>query len=456
MSGNKRLVLVISVTVFLRLLVGYTVWRTSGEYGFFRADTPEYVNTAESLLHGSFSSSGYFSPQGTPELYRTPGYPLLVLLGVAAHHVAVVAIVENLFLAAFSAWLVWLISEELFPKSGAAFWATMLYCFEPVGLAYTNTVMSEITFTAFFLAFLLFFLRYLRRCHFAWLLWAALILGCATYVRPVTLYLSFCLALGLLLWPHTPRINRRLIAALSFLLVFLAVVSPWVLRNVVRADFAGFSTAGEWNLYFNTAVAVEARAEHRSVSSAIGEAQAATPEQYLSQHPEQRSWSEGQKARFWSTEAWKTIRKHPFEFSQVYARNCAAVVFNPGVTEILREIGAYPIDRALTLDNGYFATFMWLIRLHKIAAVLVPVMALQLMFYYALAIAGVRRAPSPFPLLLVGLFVYFVLVSGFLTAGGRLRAPIMPFICVFAGWTLSRWSSVTRRGTSAFASPPHV
>jgi 4-amino-4-deoxy-L-arabinose transferase-like glycosyltransferase len=441
---RRRLVFLLTLVVLTRILFAFLVWHSKGPVGFSRADTPQYIGPAQSLMHGSFSSSGYFAPASAPELYRTPGYPLLLVPALALHHLVLIGILENLVLAAISAWLVWRIAELLFPGSSAQEWAVLLYCFEPLGLLYANTLMSDTAFTAALLLFVWLFLRALQKPARGPIALAALILGGATYVRPVTLYFGICLSLLLLLSPQTFSWKQRIVRAVLFPCVFLLTLVPWVARNLELADYRGFSTAQEWNLYFTTNSALRATLGRQSVAAAVEYASTMTPEQYLQLHPEQRGWSEGQKARFWAAEARRTILSHPLVFFRVYAKNCAAIVASPAVTEVLREVGLFPTDRTelpAQMDRGFLAAASWLLRRYPVAAVLLPLMLLQLLLYYIFALAGLRRLPLQARILFAGTYVYFVLVSGFLTAGARFRMPVMPLICISAAIAISNRNS---------------
>jgi 4-amino-4-deoxy-L-arabinose transferase-like glycosyltransferase len=294
------------------------------------------------------------------------------------------------------------------------------------------------------------FLRVLRQPGYARVALAAVVLGGTTYVRPVTLYFGICLSLLWLLWPRELPWRQRIAHAVLFPLVFLATLAPWVVRNIRLADYKGFSTAQEWNLYFTFDVELQATVEHRGVAAAVQQAAVMTPEQYLEMHPEQRTWSEGQKARFWATEARRMILEHPLVFVRIYGRNCFAVLFNPGVTEVLRELGLFPPDRttfSTQFDHGYFSAMGWLLRQYPLAAVLLPLMLAQLLLYYALAFAGLRKLPLEIRIFMVGMCVYFVLVSGFLTAGARFRMPIMPLVCISASVAIVGWKDKLRSRT---------
>ena len=62
---------------------------------FFSPDTNSYVRPAQALVeHGSFTTT----PGGSVEIRRTPGYPLLLTLGVLADRIAAVTIAVQILL----------------------------------------------------------------------------------------------------------------------------------------------------------------------------------------------------------------------------------------------------------------------------------------------------------------------------------------------------------------------
>jgi hypothetical protein len=436
-GSRNRLPLMLAVVVVTRLLVAFIIWRVHGSAGFFRGDTPGYVGLAQSLLHGSFLSPGTYSIQGTPEIFRPPGYPLLLLPAILFQHVVIIGLFENFLLAAMSAWLVWRIVTDFCPSSKAAFWSVLLYCFEPMGLVYSETLMSETLFTTVVLLFVLTLTRFFREPTHAKLALSALTLGCATYIRPVPVYLGlwlvpvFFVLLGKLSW------SQRATRAALFVFMFMLTLVPWIIRNAVVADYKAFSSSQDWNLYFMSAAAVQAKLQHRNSAEVMAEWGATTSiEDYLRTHPEQRTWPESQIARFWGREAKRIISPHLMTYAVIHARGCIRVIFNPGVTEVLRSMGMYPDSTnplVPKLDQGFIRAVPWLFQQYPVTALLIPLMAGQLLFYYALALAGLRRMPLEVGFLFCALFLYFVLVSGFPSAMARYRVPVMPLVCISAG-----------------------
>jgi 4-amino-4-deoxy-L-arabinose transferase-like glycosyltransferase len=444
-SGHSKnhLLSLLAVVVVTRFLFAFFIWRVHGSAGFFRGDTRGYIGLAQSLLRGSFLSPGTYSIQGTPEIFRPPGYPLLLLPAIALQHVVIIALLENFLLAAMSAWLVWRIVTDFCPSSKAAFWSVLLYCFEPMGLVYSETLMSETLFSTFVLLFVWIFIRYFREPTPAKLALSALALGCATYIRPVPVYLGFWLIPVFFVLLLTLSWFQRATRAILFAVIFMLTLAPWVIRNAVVANYKAFSSAQDWNLYFMSAATVQAKLEHRNSSEVMVEWGATTSiEDYLRTHPEQRTWPEAEIARFWRSEAKRIILPHLLTYAVIHAKGCVRVIFNPGVTEVLRSAGIYPDSSnplVSKLDQGFIRATLWLFQQYPVTAVLIPLMTVQLLLYYLLALVGLRRMPFEMSFLFCALFLYFVLVSGFPSAMARYRAPVMPLVCISAGVAVANW-----------------
>src|SRR5437016_3175946 len=211
---KNRLTILLIIVVLIRVVVALILWKINGAAGFFSPDTGTYIESAQNMLHGSFSHSGL------PEIFRTPGYPLLLMPAVALQHPVIIALFENFLFAAASAGLIWKIVIDLVADQKAAFWAVVLYCFEPMSLLYSEKILTETTFTTLLLLFVWGLLRFLREPTYTRLALSALVLGCATYVRPVTLYLPFALVPILLLFPRTLPWRKRILRTVAFPVIF--------------------------------------------------------------------------------------------------------------------------------------------------------------------------------------------------------------------------------------------
>jgi hypothetical protein len=97
---------------------------------------------------------------------------------------------------------------------------------------------------------------------------------------------------------------------------------------------------------------------------------------------------------------------------------------------------ASPLSEAL--DRGLFSGAVWLWKNYPATIVLLPFMMALLLCYYILAVRGLGKIPLDVRVLMISIFVYFVLVSGFPAAVARYRAPVMPLVCICAGIGIAR------------------
>ena len=235
-----------------------------------------------------------------------------------------------------------------------------------------------------------------------------------------------------------------LVRTVAFLIVFALSLAPWVIRNAVVADYAGFSSTGDSDLYFYCAAAVQAKLEHKDLVQKQGELGYNSQELYFALHPEQRNWSPGQSARFFRREGEYVLAQHLFTYLGLHGRGCLIVMFDPGTTDLLKIVRLYPefgglLSRAL--NEGLIRATLWLIRQYPVSAVLLPLLGAILAVYYIFMIIGLRRLSFDTCLVLVSLFLYFVLISGLPGAVVRYRVPIMPLVCMCTGIGIAHWRS---------------
>jgi len=431
-GDEKNRVWALLIIIFVsRLLFASLIWKQTGPSGFVSPDTPTYILPAQSLItHGSFSS------YETPEIVRTPGYPLLLVPAVAFGHPIAIGLLENFLLATASGALIWLIVRDSLPASNAGLWAILLYCPEPVGLLYSEQILSDMLFSTQLLLFVWLGVRFLRKPSYVNLLLAALALGAATYTRPVTLYLGLWLAPLLLFLPGYLTRGQRLARAILFPLLCGLTLAPWILRNVTVSEYPGFSSASDGGLYGYGAAAVKARLEHKNFVETLKELGMGDDGHYFESHPEQRSWPNGKIAKFQRDEAARIILGHFSTYALIHAHGCAVVVFAPGTTETLTALGLYAKGSGLlarALDQGILGATLGLIRQNPVVGVALALMGTQLLIYYWLALKGLRHMPPAVRALLVSLSLYLVLVSGQALAVARYRVPVMPLVCIAAG-----------------------
>jgi hypothetical protein len=443
--------LIAATAVRLALMVLMIV--RNGTEVFSQSDTSSYLEPGRNLLlHGRFVADG------VPDLVRTPGYPLfLAIFSLSGLSVAAVA---NVILSVFCVFLVWRLGRTVFGDDRIALGAAWIFAFEPVSVTYSAVLFSETLFLALFLLSMERMAEFLRGRRLPVLAVAGLWLAAATFVRPVTYYLPAALALALLaVFLRVPNLRWKAPAVL--LISVLPWLAAWQIRNWVETGYSNFSSISEINLYFFNASEVTARLEHRPFSDVTRElgyvdfthhsGQDYLFAPYLALHPEQAGWSQAQRLAFMHAEAVRIIRAHP----KVYLSACLAhlfkTVFDPGAGsfDALLNPGDPRHIAGLILDKGLVSGGLALAREYPWIAAEKAAFAVVLLALYLFAVRGVYRCDmrNPYLWLLLGISLYFLVISGAVGGAGadaRFRLPIMPVVCIFAAAGIWRTKAVTR------------
>jgi len=199
----------------------------------YSADGNSWRNPALGLIkHGAFVDP---NAAGTPDVFRTPGYPLflagaIVIAGERFFDVVVPAQIVLLFVVGLIAYRV---TEDWLPGYGPA--ALALTVFNPNGLGTAHIVQSETLYSVGIALLGWAVLTFCRRPTVAQGALAGLALGASCLVRPDAQFLIAALPLGLIFLASLPGAKvgwaRRFASAAACLVIALAVISPWALRN---------------------------------------------------------------------------------------------------------------------------------------------------------------------------------------------------------------------------------
>ena len=134
------LLCILGVALAVRLAIPVSAYLHTHDTTIFLApDTPSYVDPARQLIaNGRFAAS-----DGTPEIIPTPGYPMLLLLGLLLDRFRLVTITLQVLISCFTVYLVYRTADLLFETEGAALLAAALYALEPLSILYTSIFATE-------------------------------------------------------------------------------------------------------------------------------------------------------------------------------------------------------------------------------------------------------------------------------------------------------------------------
>ena len=440
----------IVLSLCLRLMLPLAAYAHTGDAAIFLGpDTNSYITPARELL-----ATGRFTAHGEPDVFRTPGYPLLLLPGLACGHLITLTIVLQAILSSLTVYLLYRLAQLVYAERVAR-WAALLYAIEPLSIFYVAKLLSETLFTFALLLFLYLFLRYTRERSLNLLLWSAVILAASAYIRPVSYYLPLYTALIFGLLFISGHEKKLLWHYALFLIVSLGPLKLWQIRNQVTSGYGGFSVVSAKNLFFYNGAAVAAKLEHRSYSETRLHLWETYGKPALDAPPEQR-------AAFyedWERQGQALIAGHPLLYARIHLKGIVRLLADPGATAYLKIFKLYPETGgnllSLLVDQGAFTAMKDLFRHQPLVFWSNLLFGVLLGGYYVLtgiAFSAVRFWRERGTLIL-GLFAaYFLAVSGGPVGFHRYRHPLMPFFALWAGYGLAmiaaRLSRVPAEGSA--------
>ncbi len=413
-----------------KLGLGILVW-LANRAAVWHPDSASYQNTALNLLYnGRFSRAT--APPLLPEVFRTPGYPLVLAgtYGLFGPTTLPVVILQSLCATATVA-LTWALGRRLF-GARVGFWAAAVLCLDIASICSCQLLMSE---TLFALLVLLAFWCYLRGPeHTGFYALSGLALACAVHVRPIGYYLVPVAAVGVVIQAVRGRL-RPVRSAIAFLAAPLLLVGGWQAYNLHRTGVARFSSIEGLNMYFYRAGGVVSLKTHRPLFEVHREMGLETERTdfsgYLAQRPEYRATNPAVMAERWQRDGIRTLLANPGWLAVLQARSTAALLLDPGTFTLATLAGFESDARGQELLAGLqqspAAFFRGLLRDHR-GLFLVSLWGLA---YLVLLYAGIgrwlaraQRRDWSAPLVAAAAVVlYFVVISAGPEAASRFRVP---------------------------------
>lgn len=214
-------------------------------------DSGEYIELANSMItNGRF----VLSDASPPETFRTPGYPAFVaaLLLVSGGSFYFLFVAQSILVAAI-AWCTYSMARAVELPERYALVIGTLFGISPAVVLMTLTGMGgDILYTFLYVLATLLLFPLAERPTWRRAIAIGALLGLATLVRPIGLYMSLLiLAAPLLLIQPAPFHTRMAYAGLIGV-GFAACTLPWMIRNEIAAGHFDLSSIAAYNVtYYN-------------------------------------------------------------------------------------------------------------------------------------------------------------------------------------------------------------
>jgi hypothetical protein len=413
-------------------------------------DSREYIALARRLV-SSHTFTRDTVPPLRPELFRTPGYPLLLSASLVVHRPSFIiqALLVQLLLSLVTVWLTWRLALELELRPVTSALAALLVGLSPNLAFLSSKLISETLFIPMLLICVLLINRYRLNGRALDLIGTGVCCGLLVLVRPIATYFPLVLAVYVLWlrfgdrkWPWGIAHSALLLAGASI------VVAPWVIRNGAKTGRYLISTASEHNIYLYDAATVVAADKGITIPQARDSMMEEAQEKFgpIDTTDEATMW---QKL---AAVARPHLLRKPALAAPIWLFGVAADFLNPiSVGPLLIHSGASPAAGSANLLQSSLAllvkgkitqafTTAWRVRVGGAPLFILVVLACAALFNLILIWFGFASLFLPRTRGLLWLLLpilYFTLLTG--TVGdARFRAPIEPLLCLFAAVALTR------------------
>lgn len=213
------------------------------------SDSLTYLQTAKNLLEHGVYSMALFDPP-IPDNFRTPLYPLFLIPFAALNLSLYMPVIAQSILVSISIVISYHIARKLFSEK-IAFWAMLALALEPFTALVGTQIMTESLFMSLFLPGVLLLALYVKQQTFRHLLIGSALLALSALTRPVAFYLFPLIPLSCVI-PVYKKINLPQTLSVILKQTWLAIQSGW--RNGVIGLVIFLAILSPWLLFVRLAV----------------------------------------------------------------------------------------------------------------------------------------------------------------------------------------------------------
>ena len=244
----KRIELILFSAACLIRWVWLLVVISSEGSGIWTPDSYGYWNIAKNLLqYGAFSQS----PDGInlePDFYRTPIYPLYLLVIQFFTQASEFAVALQILMAGLTSVFIYRIGKDFLNSPMVGLLASIIFLFDIPSIIFSTLILTETLFTMLLVISCYWMLQFLLEgFEVRSLLKYAVVTGILILCRPAGLFLPIMFTVLILV--RTKSLKQVMIPVGTVVLTVLLVMMPWLSRNKIAFDSYFLSTIGKYVLY---------------------------------------------------------------------------------------------------------------------------------------------------------------------------------------------------------------
>src|SRR3989338_1722495 len=249
-SEKKILFAILVLGLLVRL--GLIMFFDDDRRLFHDGDSAEYLALAENLRLGNgftWDKSAPFYPNS----FRTPIYPGFLLLSRFLFGSYKAALVIQSVLIVLSAYFLYLIGREYFSRK-IALWSAGIFLFAPFSLNVSVKFLTQTLFLFLLILSIWSWIQFLKDQRNKYFLLTSILLPVLALTRPIAQYIVpvFILSLAYVAYFGQIDLDLKKFLKLGFIMcvIFVAVLTPWLVRNYNLFGHFKLSSIPPYQLYF--------------------------------------------------------------------------------------------------------------------------------------------------------------------------------------------------------------
>ncbi len=426
---KQRPLLFILLFSFLIRFVYFIAIASLNPDGYYMYDSYGYWQIAYNVKEYGIFSQSYELPI-EPDYYRTPLYPLFIILAESVQIETYPIIFLQIVLGVAATFYTYKLSKAISNNLFIANIAALFMALDVPNIVMNNIVMTETLFTFLLLITFYYFVRYMQTNERKLLLLSAVLCGLTILCRPIGFFLPVFFSAFLLIKFWSEK-KKAFINIILFSIITIIMISPWLLRNKSTFGHYFMSVIREHDMQNYQAAAVYGEVHHKS----LPEAQSTLRWKTFKSFPGDANKQPYEYARYIENDAMDFVFEHPGilikhhaeQFMHFFLKPCRAYIdiqlgnWGAGYNTIPKN---YPIFKYLFEHNSKLTIS---IVFFQLGMLLVMYLACLFSFFYF------KQEKQLFYFLLSALLVlcFANLTLPYVTES-RFRVPMVPYLSMIA------------------------
>ncbi|MFI5164153.1 MAG: glycosyltransferase family 39 protein [Bacteroidia bacterium] len=439
-----RTILVFSLIIKLTLFFFLQPWKENVvKDRMIVSDAIMYETLAEDLVtRHSFTGSTDKPGMDPNSMYyithqfdslKTPGYPFFLaviyfIFGIKPY----VAVLFQIILSSISLVILFRITNFIFQEKKISYIVCFLFAIEPHQVYYTFHILSDTLYVTLLLLTVSFLFQGLKEKNIFLLFVTAFLSGILALVRPIAEFLPLIFA-GIIIFSKWGSLIQRIKIIFYCLILYAAVVLPWMMRNQSVYGHFNLCTTGQYTLLMYDAAYTEA-------------SQKKLPDTVVMAQFHQQAMDEGygnttnpfDKSAVYAKFGGEYIKKNIFSCSKKHLEGIINMMAGIGNKNIAVYFGLEEKDTRQNNSYSFSSNLAKIMNAKKASEIMIGIyiaaaMGVCYLFFIYGSIQMIRSSYLYIWLAMMSVVAYHCILTG-VVGVNRYKLPSTPFLLIVAGY----------------------